>query len=362
MIELDDIRRYLYKALSSYTSRSEYEDGLQEGLIRAWKDIEAGNDDFLHVAHRARRWAINFILDSDSGRRKATGAPSRTMEGRKDSHGEATREKIRQFITHYRELHGEEPTQKQVAEGIGYTPQTVGHHMRNMREGRGTNHAIYNEFYGEKRVDYNAYRTSSYNIDSIPEDQSKVFARHAISFEDQSVAEMDFYNTLAKVDPIHQQVLFWYYVEGYNYQEVAHLGGATATRASNIGQRRVQAAHKAVLAALYPDKHPEVCTKGHVRTLENTLINVQKTTGRADKTCLDCNSGRGRNTTKQTKGRAVATHCKNNHEIRGLRKGSGKRYCKVCNSLNNNPGRTIEDISPESTIWNWDEGARNELS
>ncbi len=348
MVDLEEIRRYLVKSLSRYRDHSEYEDGFQEAMIRAWKDVEAGNTEFLHVAHRARQWAFNFYKDVGVGRRHHTGAPKLTNAGRRDARGEQSRSKIQQFVDQYYNLHRQEPTNKQVSQGTGLAVGVVSYHRKNMREGKGINHAMYTEQYGEKRMDYAAYKQSHITSDN----EDFIYSFNRVQFEDSVIDELDFYRTLEKIEPFHRNVLYWHHVMGYNAKEISKLLGLEG--GSTSGSRRLRMAHDAVLAALYPDKYPEVCRNGHHRTSDNTLV-YEGATG-IRKVCTDCSSETKKRQSarrKQTKGRVLKTHCKNNHEIRGYK--SGRRYCKVCNYLSRYPGKTDTDISQDSKLWNWDE-------
>lgn len=351
MVELEHVRKYLTTCLVKYRGHSEYEDAFQEGMIRAWKDIEDGNTEFLHVARRARVWAFNFIQDSATGRRRATGAHKLTNDGRRSSQGEASREKISSFVEQYFELHDKRPSNVEISQATGLSTSVVSYQLKQLRDGKGINHAIYADHYGEQRIDYKAY-TIGHITD---ENRDYLSSLQKVTWEEEFIDELDFYRTLEMVDPVHREVLYWHHVEGYNAKEVARLLGTAGN--STTGIRRIRAAHDAVKAALYPDEYGEVCRNGHLRTRDNTVTSI-RTDKQIAKTCLDCKKDKrkrqaGRRKLKANEIRAQKTHCKNDHEIRGFK--SGRRYCKLCNYISRYPGRTTEDISPNSKLWNWDE-------
>lgn len=348
MVDLEEIRRYLITSLGRYRGHEEYEDGFQEGMIRAWRDIQDGHTEFLHVAHRAKLWAVNYILDSGNGRRRATGAPPMSRNGRNDSQGEKSREKIRQYVSEYVKLHGSEPTNKQVANGTGLSSAVVSHQRKNMREGKGFNHALYTTQYGEKRIDYSAYKSTAITDDN----RDFIFSFHKVEFEKEVIDNMDFVALLEKVDVNHRNVLYWHHVLGLNAKEISQRLGLSG--GSTTGSRRIKSAHEAVLAIVDPDKHGQRCRNGHLRTSDNTITSV-RSDGQLTNLCLDCKEDKRKRQAarrKPTSGRSKQTHCKNGHEIRGFK--SGRRYCKICNKLNQYPGMTVKDIPADSKLWNWD--------
>ncbi len=348
MVDLEEIRRYLTKALGKYRDHSEYEDGFQEGMIRAWKDVEAGNEDFLHVAHRAKQWAFNYLKDVQAGRRHSTGTPRRTRGGRRDAQGEKTREKICNYVQDHVSLHEVEPTNVEISQGTGLSTSVVGYHRKNMREGRRVNYALYSEQYGETRIDFSAYRFSPIT----DENRDYIFSFNNTTFEDATVENLDFLRILEKVDQPHRNVLYWHHALDYTAKEIAEMLGLRG--GSTTGGRRIKFAHQAVLEALYPEDYIAKCSNNHTRTPENTGTRTGSL-GQISRYCKDCQDAlrvKQAARRKQTKGRVLKTHCKNNHEIRGYK--SGRRYCKVCNYISRFPGRTDSDISPESKLWAWD--------
>jgi DNA-directed RNA polymerase specialized sigma24 family protein len=71
-LNLPNVERVLRSHLHKLKHLDRWEDGIQEGLIRAWKDMEEGMDAYWQVINRAKMWAKTYILNSD-GRRHATG-------------------------------------------------------------------------------------------------------------------------------------------------------------------------------------------------------------------------------------------------------------------------------------------------
>jgi len=346
MVDIEKIRRYLITSLASYRGHSEYDDAFQEGMIRAWRDIEDGNDDFRHVAHRAKLWAVAFISESGQGRRRSTGAPPMSRDGRRDAQGDKTREKIKQCIAEYESVHGEEPTNKYIVQSTGISSSVVSIQRKKMREGKGVNHAIYN---GRDRIDHNAYTIGPITL----ENENDIYGSVTTSFESDLIADMSFKGLLEDLPSEERQVLYWHYVLGLNAKEIAAMLGLAG--GSSSGMRKIRAAHHAVKVHLFPEEYQEQCVNGHKRTPENTKVftNVNGTSSKRCMICQEATRKRQAARRKPRKPREVKTHCKRDHEIRGYK--SNRRYCKICNYMSAYPNKTEADIPPESALWKWDE-------
>lgn len=355
-VDLEEVRKYLLKATMSYRNHSDYEDGFQEGMIRAWKDVQDGNENTLHVCRRAKQWAVNYITDLGSGRRRATGAPVRAHDGLVRAQGDLTREKISQYIDEYMALHETTPTNKQISMATGISSSVVSRQRLNIKTGRGTNFSITTEQYGELRTDWSAYKHSAITDDN----RDFVESYKATTFETDLVDELTFYELLAPLSVEHQKALYLYHILGYTGLEIAkHLG---LSEHQMTGRRKVNDAHKALKNIL--DPQIETCHNGvHIRTEENTKLTL-RSDGYTVKSCLACKTFKKQrdkalsenNKTRTTKPKIVKTSCKSEHEIRGYK--SGRRYCKICNNLRQYPGKTVDQIPAASKLWTWDEGAR----
>lgn len=326
MINFKRLERYLRVALSSWRAEDTYEDAVQEGLIRAWKDTEAGMADEDHVKSRAKLWAKNYLKDARTGRRTPTGAPSRTRDGRQDSRGIASREKITQFVDEYVRIHDKPPTNIEVSRATGLSTSVVGYQRRVIREGRMQNNAIYTEEYGERRIDHAAYTVGHFTDETSDALEGAFYsiAANRVNFEEDLISEMDFYALLGKLDERHKKILFWYHILGYEAKEVATALGYAPV--SSTGSRHIKDAHTAAKSVLETGELPKV--------VKRTYPNRRKP--------------------RVLKPRPQKTHCTKNHELRGYRPSSGKRYCKICNNLRTHPGKTEADIPETSKLWAWD--------
>lgn len=328
MIDYEAIEGYVRRSLYSYRTHDMMDDAVQEAMIRAWKDHEEGITEQSYLCRRAKIWAFNFLRDAPTGRRTATGAPKKSLEGRQDSRGQKTREKITQFLESYRELHEKDPKIYEVAEATGLSTAVVSYQWKNIREGKTKSNALYTDEYGERRIDYRAYSIGHFTTDN----EDPIFGylsksdRHTESFEDDLLGDLDFNMLLGKVDEVHRKVLYLHHVLGYNAKEVA--GALGYEKVSNVGSRRIKAAHEAVRAVVDPT----------FKLPEKRKYPVER-----------------KRVPKPKKPRPEQTHCSKGHEIRGWRKASQKRYCKICNNLRTNPGKTVDDIPADSKLWKWDE-------
>lgn len=117
---LDEVRRYLfviYVKRSDITSSIDkpLDDVIQEGIIHAWEDIQAGIYTKRHILHRASIWSKAFF----STRRPPTGKPALSRDFITTADGRARIEKVKNFRNEWFELHDAFPTAQQIADGVG---------------------------------------------------------------------------------------------------------------------------------------------------------------------------------------------------------------------------------------------------
>jgi hypothetical protein len=140
---------------------------------------------------------------------------------------------------------------------------------------------------------------------------------------------------------------------GYNKRETAQYCGLSQRQL----EPRLQRALDEVRAYYDPSfvLPPDTCPNGHERTEEN--IQVTKEGHKRCRLCIKAYEDKRRARVKEqraavraAKPKILKTHCKRDHEIRGIRP-DGKRYCKVCNYLRQ---KGVEP-GPGSKIWEWDQ-------
>lgn len=314
--DLKEIERVVRRGIIGYVTDDRFEDAVQEALIRAWKDMQEGNvESFWHCANRAKTWARSFLGKPHA---RATGAPKLTRDGQTTAHSTLVLSKVRNYIRDHIQLHEEHPTNTQIAQALGMNLHTAGLYVRKIRNGK-YDHAIYDEREGpgRRRLAASFYSPTHITEESI---NHSVFAEEG--FEDAILSEEYFNSILAQVDPENREVLYLRFVLGYTPTEFGRMKGAK--HPGMAGQRIIDKAVKAAKAVVAPEVGPELCSKGHERTEENTGANGSK--GRV---CLACRREKYKAKARQTKGVALKTHCIHNHLIDGVR-SNGRRFCKTC--------------------------------
>lgn len=133
---LDEVRRYLfviYVKRSDITSSIDkpLDDVIQEGIIHAWEDIQAGTYTKRHILHRASIWSKAFF----STRRPPTGKPALSRDFITTADGRARIEKVKNFRTEWFELHDAFPTAQQIADGVGVSVSWAAKVSKNIKNG-----------------------------------------------------------------------------------------------------------------------------------------------------------------------------------------------------------------------------------
>lgn len=133
---LDEVRRYLfviYVKRSDITSSIDkpLDDVVQEGVIHAWDDIQAGIYTKRHILHRASIWSKSFF----STRRPPTGKPAMSRDFITTADGRARIEKVKNFRNEWFELHDAFPTAQQIADGVGVSVSWAAKVSRNIKNG-----------------------------------------------------------------------------------------------------------------------------------------------------------------------------------------------------------------------------------
>lgn len=106
------LEKFLRYKLYHYRDDLEFEDAIQEGLIRAWKDHETGNYEIAHLRNRAWSWSHNYLYKEGT---YATGSElKRSREGITKKSGDATREKVQAFQNEYYAIHEKKPSYKDI--------------------------------------------------------------------------------------------------------------------------------------------------------------------------------------------------------------------------------------------------------
>lgn len=123
---IDKVRAKVY---SKYRTRSDVDDLMQEASVLAWrKHSETDWDDAKVIYHAARK--ADSLVSGKSGE-VPTGKPVNYTK-RTQSTGDASREKLRAYLTEYEKIHGEAPTNAHVAKALGMNYNNVRYHRNRL--------------------------------------------------------------------------------------------------------------------------------------------------------------------------------------------------------------------------------------
>lgn len=135
VMTFEEMDSYLRKKLARFRDHPLWEDAVQEGRISIWQDMHEGTKENPHMVFRgvlrARALMFNPTVHPTGHEAVHNSGPG----SRRSARGDATREKIREYLTDYRKLHGEEPTQYRIAKDLGMDKSTVRSQMAKMKSG-----------------------------------------------------------------------------------------------------------------------------------------------------------------------------------------------------------------------------------
>lgn len=226
-INITELRRTIMKRMMRHRSHPDFEDGLQEAYIRSWEDLQAGMDDYGYLVRRAAMWGRAYLYNSHH---YATGDLGRDRTGMKRAAGEASREKIKNYIREYVELHGNTPTNVHVAEALGMSDSNVGIHLKILRE---QSFKVITREEDGNRVDRGAYKYINIsdlftNVDdSEREDNENHKALAVESFENEYLAEQGFLDLIEPLDDELKTIVILLHCYDWSQKEVGEYLGFT---------------------------------------------------------------------------------------------------------------------------------------
>lgn len=336
-IEFEAVKRYLRKALDSWWEHPRFEDAIQEGVIQAWRDVDAGIGPDLKILRRAKLKSRTFLINPD---RSATGAPRRSHDGSVTEEGERKREKVRMYMDEFYAIHDRLPYQKEIAQAVGVSESTADRIKRDLRDGR-FNHAQYEYTEsGYKRLARSYF--SEVHLDGLVSEVEKGDASYVKHFdsgynlEDEVLGDLGFADVLSSLEPEDREILYLRFYLGWNATEIGkHLGISR-----QLGNKRVSRAVNRARRLLSPENpFTGYCAQGHERTESTTRI-VTLVDGRTRRACTVCESNNAeKGWSRHPKDPNYVhparkkTHCQRGHLIDGERK-NGTRYCRTCNREN----------------------------
>jgi DNA-directed RNA polymerase specialized sigma24 family protein len=294
------LESYVRGALKNRRDMEDFEDAVQEGLIRGWKDSEEGSRDEAWIFHRAAMWASQHLTNDTH---LPTGHMGRERDGITRASGNATREKIKMYVEQFTELHDRAPNQTEIANAIGLNPSTVHTHLQRMKTGNAT--VLYRTEGEKKRLDRSSYLHTPLLVDDRDGNSVRVHPEAeshnpAPSTEMLLLEELHFQALLAPLTKRSQEVLTLTHLYGWSQKEIGQYFGYTSPQAQ--ARKLLLHAHKEVEFHFFGGEDPYVVKTG---------------------------------------GKPRTSHCSRGHEWNeantGFRDKTKKhRYCKPCNRIRNN--------------------------
>lgn len=234
---LEKVYRYLKKALSGRWGADErYEDALQEGVIRAWKDIQEGSTDNLKILHRAKVWSLAYLSDPH---KLHTGQPRRSRSGIVTGAAHKTYEEVRKFSDTFFAEHGRKPTSPEVAESLGISTSSAASFIKKLKSGYSSNHTVTNTYEehndGNRRLKRELFQNWDINVlfeKQTGEDSNKELSQYipTVEFEDDVISRVAFTEMIKDLPLRDRTVLYYHYVEDLDDLKLSEIIGSKTPR------------------------------------------------------------------------------------------------------------------------------------
>lgn len=237
-VDLMEVEKTFRKRMMRrYRNQPLWEDAYQEGLIRAWKDIEEGGREFAHIINRADAWARNVMFDRNT---KQTGEPRRSTFGGRKKKGDETRVKISEYMTEFHASRGRLPSKTEIATELGLHVSSIAPHLTVMQQG---NTATFMK--GETtRVDLNAY--GFYPLEwQNPNVEGDLYSNEVIaritqpSFEDEWLAHEHFFEIISVLDKEDYDLMILRFYYDWTTTEIGESYFGYTTSARQKAHRKV---------------------------------------------------------------------------------------------------------------------------
>jgi len=308
-----------------------WDDALQEGMIQAWRDVEAGIEPKLKVLRRASMHAQGFFQRNGE---YFFGKPKKSRDGLR--HNSATLDKVQTYLEEFMPVHRRFPTGVETSNALGIKQSAATMALRHIREGR-IDHMKYHNTYidGARRKDFSYYSSVSIQTLEGTESANRTWEDNPLvplqlnDFETDSISYMDLITALKKLAPDYQTTLYLYLFEQYNSGDIGRHWQGRLDTASQRGTKRIDSAlnQMRMVLGIYDGK----CNKGHNRNEDNSEI-VQFKDGTYYYYCKICKnrpSGPGnKGPVKDT----IGSPCGNGHTKDKIN-NKGYARCSVCMKL-----------------------------
>lgn len=291
-----EVEKYLYVRTGRYRPMfpDNWEDGIQEGMIQAFRDVQDNVQPKLKLIRRAGLAAERYFQGNCEN---PFGKPHKSRDGLSSKRG--TIEKVQAFLDEFIKLHDRKPTGTEVANAVGISNRSANMALTRIREGRVDHMRYHTNSEGERRKDYDYYNVVHLENYATKEAGSAGEARGweyspyiplpTEEFESDSVERLALVETINRLSEKNRKVLYWKIFEGYNTGEVGRALGYTVN-ASQHGTKAIKNALNQYRTVV--DPYSGECSKGHLRTPENTTLR-QDSGGSYRRHCFTCKSKNG---------------------------------------------------------------------
>lgn len=229
------LETYFRKALGRYSDMPDWEDAIQEACISAWMDNGKYPDSQIKARSVIRGKQILLHQTGLAGGSTMTGHVGRkSTEGTVRSQGEATREKIRLYVSEYAQLHGKEPNNVEVAKAIGITNAVVGDHRKRMK--------TYGVSVPLNEVQVHTLSTSQAREDQ-DDDVSYAIVRYAVQWETDTINRLTVEALLEVLTQKQKQAVYcthWLGLSGRTAAEYMGIAKSTVRLHLNAAYARMR--------------------------------------------------------------------------------------------------------------------------
>lgn len=231
---IQDIKNLIVR----YCRPDNFDDAVQEALIRAWQLSESNysRDKILAKAVDRGRAVINPFAGP-----VPLGKPAKSKEGYRDAEGNISRQKIKDFQDNFKEVHERLPTVTEISRGLGMSTRNVRDHLSRLKTDRKSilvtdNNRVLEPLHASLEV--------------LNEDDEIV--SDTVQFEDELLAWLNFVDLVSILNPRDKELMYFSHVEGMRNAEVARCLGKSDSTVRDLINRAHHSLRSHILAVRHP--------------------------------------------------------------------------------------------------------------